>query len=61
MNFPCNWKGHFSDSPVLTTQPQMNAVTSQVSIYFISNGYFREEKIYIPVMDEGDIVCNKLQ
>jgi len=53
MNSPCNWKWHFSDSPGLTIQPQMNAITSQISISFGSNSYFRPKKKVIPVMDEG--------
>lgn len=44
MNSPCNWKWHFSDSPVQTVQPQTNAITSQISISSGSNNYFRGKK-----------------
>lgn len=46
MNSPCNWKWHFSDSLVLTVQPQTNAITSQISISSRSNNYFRGKKSY---------------
>lgn len=62
MNSSCNWKWHFSDSPVLTIQPQMNATTSQISISFGSNSYFRPKKKKKSYTSDGwrETMCNKL-